>query len=71
MRCDLKIRKVKTPSNATAVQIMRYQNGGREIIQHIGSAHTDEQLEALLLKARKYVHDHTIQPSLFPLNPES
>lgn len=47
------IRKVKTKSGATAVQIVRKE--GRRVIglKHIGSAHTSEKLTLLLETARK------------------
>jgi len=47
------IRKVKTASGATAVQIA-YKVGGRIVkIIHIGSAHNNEELTALCAVARK------------------
>jgi hypothetical protein len=47
------IRKVKTASGATAVQIAHKVKGGRVKIVHIGSAHTEEELQILLELARK------------------
>lgn len=59
------IRKVKTASGATAVQIA-HKAGGRIIkIEHIGSAHTDEELQILLEVAR-----HRLQANQLPLFPE-
>jgi len=59
------IRKVKTASDATAVQIA-HKAGGRIIkIEHIGSAHTDEELQILLEVAR-----HRLQANQLPLFPE-
>ena len=46
------IRKVRTASGATAVQIASKQYGVRKIVEHIGSAHTPEDLEFLLEVAR-------------------
>jgi len=46
------IRKVKTASGATAVQIAYKQKGRIIKIIHIGSAHTGEELEMLLALAR-------------------
>ena len=47
------IRKVKTASGATAVQIA-YKKKGRIIrIDHIGSAHTEAELETLLALAKQ------------------
>lgn len=47
------IRKVKTASGATAVQIARKEYGRIVHIEHIGSAHTGEELESLLAIARE------------------
>ena len=35
------LRKVKTRSGATAVQIVEKRHGQRVIVEHLGSAHTD------------------------------
>lgn len=50
MQGDLRVRKVKTASGATAVQVIRYKNGKRIVVRHIGSAHTDEELAVLLMR---------------------
>ena len=47
------IRKVKTASGATAVQVAHKAYGRIVKIEHIGSAHTKEDLETLLALARK------------------
>lgn len=52
MRKELNIRTVKTASGASAVQLIRYQDGKRIVVKHIGSAHTDEELIMLYQKAR-------------------
>lgn len=62
----MKIRVVKTGSNGKAVQVVRYQNNKRIIVQHLGSAHTDEQLNELLLVAEEWIKDFTNQLSIFP-----
>ncbi len=49
------IRKVKTGSGATAVQIAKKENGRIVKIDHIGSAHTREGLETLIALARKHL----------------
>jgi hypothetical protein len=46
------VRKVRTASGAVAVQVVRKQRGQREILAHVGSAHTDAELGILLEKAR-------------------
>jgi hypothetical protein len=60
-----KIRKVKTASGATAVQVVTYSDGKRSILKHVGSAHTDEDLSALHEHAIRYVEQITDQASLF------
>ena len=47
------VRKVKTASGATAVQIAHKERGRIIRIEHIGSAHTEAELESLLLLARQ------------------
>lgn len=58
------IRKVKTASGATAVQIA-YKVEGRIVkINHIGSAHNEEELQILLEIARKQLQADQLE--LFP-----
>ena len=47
------IRKVKTASGATAIQIVRKQKGEIINLSQIGSAHTEEELQVLLSIANK------------------
>jgi transposase len=61
----MKIRVVKTASKARAVQVIRYQNNKRIVLQHIGSAHTDEALNYLTIMAEEWIKDHTGQLSIF------
>ncbi|GAB3617138.1 IS1634-like element ISMsm6 family transposase [Okibacterium endophyticum] len=46
------VRKVKTASGATAVQIASKTRGVRTIVEHLGSAHDDAQLAVLVAVAR-------------------
>ena len=46
------VRKVRTASGALAVQVVAKLRGRREIVAHVGSAHTDAELGILLEKAR-------------------
>ncbi|CAN0452793.1 unnamed protein product, partial [Scytosiphon promiscuus] len=62
----MKIRVVKTASKASAVQVVRYQNGKRIIVQHIGSAHNDTELDELIIVAQEWVKDYSHQLSVFP-----
>lgn len=65
MRGDLTIRKVKTASGATAIQVVRNEGKRRAIIKHIGSAHSNSECEILMAEAEKYAEAHRKQPSLF------
>jgi len=58
------IRRVITTSGATAVQIAYKQKGKIGKIIHIGSAHTEEELNILLALARKRLEAN--QLALFP-----
>lgn len=50
------VRKVKTASGATAVQIVEKRNGRRRIVEHIGSAHTEAELAVLVSVAQQRLH---------------
>ena len=51
------IRKFKTTSGATGVQVC-YKEGGRVVrTEHIGSASSEEGLERLLKKARQVMDE--------------
>lgn len=58
------IRKVKTTSGATAVQIAHKSYGKIVKIEHFGSAHTQEELDILISLAKKRLFKG--QQSLFP-----
>lgn len=62
----MKIRVVKTASKARAVQVVRYQNNKRIVLQHIGSAHNDADLEELMMIAEEWIKDYSGQLSIFP-----
>jgi hypothetical protein len=46
------IRRVRTASGATAVQIAEYVAGRQRIVKHVGSAHTEAELGVLVAKAQ-------------------
>jgi hypothetical protein len=50
------VRTVKTASRATAVQIVHSNRRGSRDIEHIGSAHTPEEVEVLKAVARQRLH---------------
>lgn len=62
----MKIRVVKTSSKAKAVQVVRYQNNKRIVLQHIGSAHTEEALNDLKILAEECIKNSASQLSIFP-----
>jgi len=47
------VRKVPTASNATAVQVVWSKRRGRVEMEHIGSAHTQAELELLVVAAQQ------------------
>ncbi|MBA3266588.1 MAG: IS1634 family transposase [Nocardioidaceae bacterium] len=51
------IRRVRTASGATAVQIAEYSGGRQRIVKHVGSAHTEAELGVLLEHARELMSD--------------
>lgn len=62
----MKIRVVKTASNAQAVQVIRYQDNKRIVLHHIGSAHSEQELSDLKIKAEEWIKNNTNQYSIFP-----
>lgn len=62
----MKIRVVKTGSKARAVQVVRYQNNKRIILRHVGSAHTDTELEELMAIGEQWMKDYSNQLTIFP-----
>jgi hypothetical protein len=51
------IRRVKTASGATAVQIAEKRGGVRRIVAHVGSAHDEVALAVLMEVARERLHE--------------
>lgn len=62
----MKIRVVKTASKALAVQVVQYRNNKRIILQHLGSAHSDQELNDLMLLAEEWLKNYSGQLSVFP-----
>jgi len=59
------IRKTKTASGAVAVQVVRYENRKVIIMKHVGSAHTPDEVAALVESAEAWIVRETLQPALF------
>lgn len=58
------MRKVRTGSGATAVQIAHTRRGKQTILEHLGSAHDDAQLAALVAIARERIAEMNGQEQL-------
>ncbi len=56
-RCVAWIRRVRTASGATAVQIAESVGGRRRIVAHVGSARTEAELGLLMVRARELIAD--------------
>lgn len=50
-------RRVKTASGATAIQIVRYRRGGRQVLEHVGSAHDDASVAMLEALAAERIQE--------------
>jgi len=59
------IRKTKTASKATAVQVVYYVKRKMTLAKHIGSGHTDPEIESLLSVAKSWIKKEEKQKSLF------
>lgn len=57
----LSIRTTKTASGATAVQVVRYEHRKKVIVAHLGSAHTDAELQSLKSTARSFIDKRSKQ----------
>ena len=53
-----RLRKVTTGSGATAVQIVRKHRGKVTVLEHLGSAHTEAELTALLAAGDEKLADY-------------
>jgi transposase len=62
----LRIRKVKTKSGSTAIQVVYYTGHTSKIVRHMGSARDDIERNLLINKAQEWIEKYTQQPNLFP-----
>ena len=65
-----RIRKVKTQSGSTAIQVGFYQGKRFKLLKHIGSSKDQNKIAELTAIAREYIHFHTPQLEL-NFNPQS
>jgi len=63
----MRIRKVKTQSKNTAVQVVSYTKNKTFVHRHIGSAKNKEELSALVESARRWIEYRTGQSNLFAM----
>ena len=61
------IRKVKTQSGSTAIQVVRYLGHKIIVYKHLGSAKDDEELATLRQSAMRWIDENAPQLSLFPV----
>lgn len=66
----LRIRRVKTHSGSTAIQVGFYKGNRFKLSKHIGSSKDQNKIAELVGIAREYIHAHTPQLQL-NFNPES
>lgn len=60
------VRKTKTASGATAIQVVHYTDRTLIVDTHIGSAHTDEEVRVFMVVARLWIEKASRQSPLFP-----
>ncbi len=65
-----RIRKVKTHSGSTAIQVGSYKGKNFILTKHIGSAKDTEKIEELITLAEEYIRSHSSQLA-FNFNPQS
>ncbi len=63
------VRKTKTASGSTAVQVVRYEHRKVVVLKHIGSARSAEEIAALTESAAAWIERATAQRSFFPKQP--
>jgi transposase len=59
------VRTTKTASKSTAVQIVQYKNRKLIVVKHLGSAHTDDEIQNLKKAAQQWIERQTKQLSLY------
>jgi transposase len=59
------VRKTKTASDSTAIQIVKYVNRKTIVVVHIGSGKTEEEVASLKTSAEKWIEKNEIQLNIF------
>ena len=62
----LRIKKVKTKSGSTDMQVVQYTGHSAKIVKHIGSSRDDIEHDLLINKAQEWIGKCTMQSNLFP-----
>lgn len=62
----LSIRKTKTVSGSTSIQIVYYRNRKVVVEKHLGSGKTKEEIESLIKKGKDWIQKNSMQGELFP-----
>lgn len=65
-----RIRRVKTHSGATAIQVGSYRGKLFKLTKHIGSSKDSDKITELIGVAQEYVRSHSLQMEL-NFNPTS
>jgi len=60
-----KVRKVKTKSKSTAIQVVIYHGHRVKISKHIGSAKDELEIDLLIKQAHTWIEEQTLQTRLF------
>ena len=60
----MRIRTVPTASGASAVQVVRYQDGKTRVIKHIGSGRDKDEAAALKQLAQEWIDQESGQNRL-------
>lgn len=65
------VRKTKTSSGATAIQVVRYQYRKMIVCRHIGSSHDSNKVKLLQQQAKDWIeNENKSQLALFPVLPK-
>lgn len=63
------VRKTKTSSGSTAVQIVYYKKRRVVVEKHIGSGKTKQEIELLVKRGKEWIANNSLQVELFPTTP--
>jgi hypothetical protein len=62
----LKVRKTKTGSGNTAVQVVRYHDRRIDVVKHLGTAHDEREVADLVVLANQFILACSPTPPLLP-----